>query len=70
MKKLAILFSVLLVLTLAVVSFGCDQAETIIDKAEDIKDKADDIVSSLTPEDTKDVSSTVSPAVSIIAFFI
>ncbi|MFC1957399.1 hypothetical protein ACFLX0_01075 [Chloroflexota bacterium] len=93
MKKLAKLFSVLLVLMFAIVSFGCNQAETIIDKAEDIidkaedikdkaedikdkaedikdkaediKDKGEDIVSSLTSEDTKDDSSTVSPAMDI-----
>jgi hypothetical protein len=66
MKKLAILFSVLLVFTFVVVSFGCDQAETIIDKAEDIKDKAEDIVSSITPDsDTKDGSSTVAPDMDI-----
>ena len=73
MRKLSILLSILMVLTFTFVSFGCDQAKTIIDraegvvenaedlidKAEDIKDKAEDIVSSITPDsDTKDSSST------------
>lgn len=73
MKKLTRLFSVLLVLTFAIVSFGCNQAEDIIDKAEgiidkagDIIDSAEDMVSSITSDsDTTDVSPTVSPAMDI-----
>jgi len=66
MRKLAVLLSVLLVLMFVVISFGCDQAKTIMDEAEDIIDKAEEIASSIpTDSDTNDVSPTLSPAMDI-----